>query len=66
MKRQNLQTIGTKGEDAQLKCSENAFNKFIEENFSKRELETSINVQEAYRTRNRADQNIKSSCHIII
>jgi hypothetical protein len=53
-------------EDSLLKIPENVFYKIIEENFPNLMKETSIKVQEAYRTPNKWDQKIKSSCHIII
>ena len=49
MKRQNLRKIDTdEGEESQLKCAENIFNKIIEENFSNLMKHMPINVQEAH------------------
>jgi hypothetical protein len=62
-----LRIIGIEaGEDSQFKCTENIFNKIIEENFPNLKKEMAINIQEVYRTPNRLDQKRKSSHHIII
>ena len=67
MRRPNLRIIGIdKSEDLQLKGPVNIFNKIIEENFPNLEKEMPMNIQEAFRTPNRLDQNRKSSRHIII
>ncbi|KAL6065661.1 hypothetical protein STEG23_028022 [Scotinomys teguina] len=51
MKRSNLRIIGIeKGEEYQLKGTENIFNKIIEENFPNLKKEMLMKVQEAYRT----------------
>jgi hypothetical protein len=42
------------------------FNKMIEENFPNRKNERPRDIKEAYRTPNRVDQKINSSCHIIV
>ena len=44
----------------------NIFNKLVEENFPNVEKEMPVNIQEAFRTPNRLDQNRNSSQHIII
>ena len=67
MRRSNLRIIGIdKSEDFQLKGPVNIFNKIVEENFPSLEKEMLMNIQEAFRTPNRLDQNRKSSWHIII
>ena len=38
----------------------------MEENFPNLKREIPMNIQEAYRTPNRLDQNRNTSCHIII
>ena len=50
-------------EDSQLKGPVNIFNKIIEENFLNLKKEMPMNIQEAYRTPNRLDQNRKPSQH---
>ena len=58
MKRPNLKIIGIeKSKDLHLKGPVNIFNKIIEENFPKLKKEMPMNIQEAYRTPNRLDQN---------
>ena len=58
MRRPNLRIIGGKEkEDFQLKGPVNVFNKIIEENFTNLKREMPINIQEAYRTANRLEQN---------
>jgi len=67
VRRSNLKIIGIKvSEHSQLKGPVNIFNKIIEENFLNLKKEMPMNLQEAYRTPNRLDQNRNSSCHIII
>jgi len=67
MRRPNLQIIGLdENKDFQLKGPANIFNKIIEENFPNLKKEMPINIQEAYRTPNRLDQNRNSSRHLII
>jgi hypothetical protein len=53
-------------EGSQLKGPVNFFNKIIEENFHNLKCKMHMNIQEAYRTRNRLDQKRNSSHHIII
>jgi hypothetical protein len=66
MRRPNLQIIGVdENEDFQPKGPADIFNKIIEENFTYLKNEMPMNIQEAYRTPNRLDQKINSSCHII-
>jgi hypothetical protein len=67
MRRLNLRIIGIEeSEDSQLKGQINIFNKTIEENFPNIKKEMPLNIQEAYRTPNRLDQERNSSHHIII
>ena len=67
MRNPNLRIIGIdENEDLQLKGPANIFNKIIEENFPNLKREMPMNIQEAYRTPNRLDQNRTTSCHIII
>ena len=67
MRRPNLRIIGIEeSEDDQLKGPVDIFNKITGENFPNLKKEMSINIQKAYRTPNRLDQKINSSCHIII
>jgi Zn-dependent M16 (insulinase) family peptidase len=67
IKRPNLRIIGIeKNEDCQFKRPENIFNKIIEENFPRVKKQMTINIQEAYRTPNRFEQEINSPCPIII
>ena len=67
MRRSNLRIIGVEeSKDLQLKGPVNIFNKIIEENFPNLKKEIPMNMQEAYRTPNRLDQNRKSSQNIII
>ena len=59
MNKQNLRIIGIdKGEETQVKDTENIFNKIIEENFLNLKKMT-IKVQGAYRTPSRLDQKRK-------
>jgi hypothetical protein len=53
-------------EDFQLKGPAIIFNKIIEQNFPNLKKDMPMNIQEAYRTRNRLDQKRNSSRHIII
>jgi hypothetical protein len=53
-------------EDSQLKGPVNIFNKITEENFPNLKKEMLINIQGAYRTPNRLDQERNSSRHIIV
>ena len=48
-------------EDLYLKGPVNIFNKIVEENFPNLEKKMPMNIQEAFRTPNRLDQNRKSS-----
>jgi hypothetical protein len=67
MRRPTLRTIGIEeSEHSQLKGLVNIFNKIVEENFPNLKKEMLMNIQEAYRTRNRLDQKRNSSLHIII
>ena len=67
MRRPNLSRIGIEeSEDSQLTGPVNIFNKIIEENFPNLKKEIPMNIQEAYKSPNRLDQKINSSCHIII
>jgi len=67
IKRPNLRIIGIEeSEDSQIKGPVNIFNKIIEEIFLSLKKEMPINIQEGYRTLNRWDQKLNSSCHIII
>ena len=67
MRRPNLRIIGIdESEDLQLKGPANIFNKTMEENFPNLKREMPMNIQEAYRTPNRLDQNRNTFCHIII
>ncbi|KAL6081673.1 hypothetical protein STEG23_005580 [Scotinomys teguina] len=66
MKRPNLRIIGIEEGEYQLKCTENIFNKIIEENFPNLNKEIPIKIQEAHRTPNRLDPQKKSSRYIII
>jgi hypothetical protein len=50
----------------QLKGPANIFNKIIEENFPNLKNDMPMNIQEAYRTPNRLDQERNSSRNIII
>jgi hypothetical protein len=66
MRRPNLRIAGIdENEGFQLKGPVNIF-KIIEENFPNLKKEMSMNIQEAYRTRNRLDQKRNSSRHITI
>ena len=57
IKKPNLRIIGVEeGEELQIKCPENIFNKIIEENFPNLKSNIPIKVQEADRTSNRLDQ----------
>jgi hypothetical protein len=66
MRRPNLQIIGDKKENFQLKGPASIFNKIIEESFPYLKKEMPMNIQEAYRTPNKLDQKRSSSWHIII
>ena len=67
MRRPNLRIIGIdESEDLQLKGPANIFNKIMEENFPNLKREMPMNIQEAYRTPNRLDQNRNTSRNIII
>ena len=67
MRKPNLRIIGIdESEDLQLKGPANIFNKIMEENFPNLKREMPMNIQEAYRTPNRLDQNRNTSRHIII
>ena len=67
MRRPNLRIIGIdESEDLQLKGPANVFNKIMEENSPNLKKEMPMNIQEAYRTPNRLDQNRNTSRHIII
>jgi hypothetical protein len=67
MRRPNLRRIDIEeSEDSPLRGPVNIFNKIIEENFPNLKKEMPMNIQEAYRTRNRLDKKRYSSCHIII
>ena len=67
MRKRNLSIIGIdESEDLQLKGPANIFSKIMEENFPNLKREMPMNIQEAYRTANRLDQNRNTSCHIII
>ena len=61
MRRPNLKIIGIdESEDLQQKGPANIFNKIMEENFPNLKREMTMNIQEAYRTPNRLDQNRNS------
>jgi hypothetical protein len=63
MNKQNLRIIGIdKGEETQVKDTENIFSKIIEENCLNLKKMT-IKVQGAYRTPNRLEQKRKSPRH---
>jgi hypothetical protein len=67
MRRPKLWIIGEdENEDFQTKGPANIFNKIIEENFPYLKIKRPMNIQEAYRIRNRLDQRRNSSRHIII
>jgi hypothetical protein len=58
IKRPNLRIMGIEeGEEVQEKGMHNIFNKTITENFLNLEKTMPIQVQEAFRTLNRPDQN---------
>jgi hypothetical protein len=66
VRRPNLRIIGIEeSKDSQLKGPVNIFNNVVEENFPNLKKGMPMNIQEAYRTPNRLDQKIISSCHII-
>ena len=66
-RRANLRIIGIEeSKDLHLKGPVNIFNKTIEENVPNLKEEMRMNIQEAYRTPNRLDQNRNSSHHIIM
>jgi hypothetical protein len=67
MRRPHPRIIGIEeNDDFQLKGPVNIFNKIREETFPNLEKEMPMNIQDTYRTPNRLDQKINSSCHIII
>jgi hypothetical protein len=67
IKRPNLRIMDIEeGEEVQTKCICNIFNKIITENFTNLEKVLPIQVQEAFRTPNRLDENRTSPWHIII
>jgi predicted ribosome quality control (RQC) complex YloA/Tae2 family protein len=67
MRKPNLRKIGVhENEDFQLKGPATIVNKIIKENIPNLKKEMPMNIQEAYRTRNRLDKKRYSSCHIII
>jgi hypothetical protein len=67
IKRPNLIIMGIEeGEEVQAKGIHNLFNKIITENFPNLEKTIPIQVQEAFRTPNRLDQNRTIPWHIII
>jgi hypothetical protein len=66
MERSNLRAGIEESEESQLTGQVNIFNKITEENFSNLKKEMPVNIQEAYRTPNRLDQERNYSCHIII
>ena len=67
MRRLNLRIIGIEqSEDSQLKGPVKIFNKIVEENFPNLKKEMPIDIQEAYRTQNRLDQERNFSSNIII
>jgi hypothetical protein len=67
IKRPNLIIMGIEeGEEVQAKGIHNLFNKIITENFPNLEKTILIQVQEAFRTPNRLDQNRTIPWHIII
>jgi hypothetical protein len=67
VRRPNLRIIGIQeGEDSQLQGPVNIFKKIIDENFPNLKKVMPINMQKSYRTPNRLDQKINSSCHILI
>jgi hypothetical protein len=66
MRRPNLRiTSIDKNEDFHLKGPVNIFNKIIE-NFPNLKKDVPMNIQEAYRTPNKLEQNRNPSHHIII
>jgi hypothetical protein len=66
-KRPNLRIMGIEeGEEMQAKGIHNIVNKIITENFQNVKKDFPIQVQEAFRTPKRLDQNRTSSWHIII
>ena len=56
MKRSSLTIIGLKGEEVQLKSTENIFNKIIGKNFPKLKKDMPMKIQETYRTPNRLNR----------
>ena len=57
MRRPNLRIIGIEeSEDSQLKGPGNIFNIIIEDNFPNLKQRCPLNIQEAYRTPDRLDQ----------
>jgi membrane-associated HD superfamily phosphohydrolase len=67
IKRPNLRIMGIEeGKEVQTKGIRNIFNKIITENFPNLEKTMPIQVQEAYGTPNRLDQNRTTPRHIII
>jgi hypothetical protein len=66
IKRPNLRIMANEEEeDVQAKGIHNIFNKIITEKFPNLEKALPIQVQEAFRTPNRLDQNRTSPLHII-
>jgi DNA repair exonuclease SbcCD ATPase subunit len=57
IKRSNLRILGIQGEEVQAKGTRNIFNKTVTVNFQNLEKAMPIQVQEAFRTPNRLDQN---------
>ena len=67
MTKPNLRIIGIEeSEDSQLQEPVNIFNKILEENFPNLKKEMLVNIQEAYRTPNRLDQNRNSPSFVIV
>jgi hypothetical protein len=67
MRGPNLRIIGVdENEDFQLKGPANIFKKIIEENIPNLKKDMPMNIQEAYRTPKRLDQQRNFSRHIII
>jgi hypothetical protein len=66
-KRPNLRIMGIEeGEEVQAKGMHNVLNIIITENFLNQEKSIPVQMQEAFRTPNRPDQNRITSWHIII
>ena len=67
LRRPKFRIIGIdESKDLQIKGPANIFSKIMEENYPNLKREMPMNIQEAYRTPNRLDQNRNTSCHIII